>query len=165
MRSVGEIKKETVLKYIEQLKKEFAISSEGLVALLQEQSSSFIPVDLFATRNASGLQTLVTYLKKKYGYSFRKIGDILNRNERTVWTAYHQAKRRLKTEFDIPEEATEFIPITRFRDRKFSVLEHIVSFLKEKEYANKDIALLLNRTQTTVSTVLGRASKKRGESK
>ncbi|MFH2028209.1 MAG: hypothetical protein ABIJ08_03655 [Nanoarchaeota archaeon] len=54
------------------------------------------------------------------------------------------------------------IPSTIFRDRKISVLEAVVEYLKdEKNLTYHEIAVLLNRDDRTVWTCYSRAKKKR----
>jgi len=58
-----------------------------------------IPIAVFRNRTYSSLEVLVVYLKDKKALSFREIGLLLQRNERTIWTCYYrsQKKKLLKT--------------------------------------------------------------------
>ena len=50
-----------------------------------------------------------------------------------------------------------------FRDRKLSILEVLVEYLKDKkELSYHEIAVLLNRDDRTIWTVYSRVKKKRG---
>lgn len=50
-----------------------------------------------------------------------------------------------------------------FRDRKLSVLEALVEYLKDqKKMSYHEIAVLLNRNDRTIWTVYNRSKKKRG---
>ena len=43
------------------------------------------------------LEATVVYLKNKYKLNYHQIGELLRRNERTIWTVYHRAeKKKLK---------------------------------------------------------------------
>jgi len=54
------------------------------------------------------------------------------------------------------------IPTLIFRDRKLSVLEAMVEYLKdEKQLSYHEIAVLLNRDDRTIWTCYSRAKKKR----
>jgi hypothetical protein len=53
------------------------------------------------------------------------------------------------------------IPTKIFHDRTLSVLEAIVSYLKEKQMTYHEIAILLNRNDRTIWTVYDRARKKK----
>lgn len=160
---IEDAKKEVVLKYIEQLEQEFSFAREDTIELLQARSSSYVPLGVFATRQLSCLQALVAYLKENQKYSFSKISRLLNRDNRTIWTSYQQAKKRRKKLLVLPEKSREYIPISIFSNRRLSVLENITSFLKKKDYSTKEISQLLLRKPTTISTVLGRATKKGSE--
>ncbi len=52
------------------------------------------------------------------------------------------------------------MPLNLFKERKLSMLETIVLFLKNKGLPNKDIAKFLNRDQKTISCVLCRIKSK-----
>ncbi len=52
------------------------------------------------------------------------------------------------------------MPLNLFKERKLSMLETIVLFLKNKGLPNKDIAKFLNRSQKTISCVLCRIKNK-----
>ncbi len=56
-----------------------------------------IPVFVFRT-DLSILEAVVVYLKDKFKLSYRQIGQLLKRNERTVWTVYHRAQIKKKHE-------------------------------------------------------------------
>ena len=58
------------------------------------KSEIFIPVEIFRDKRFSILENLVVYLKDKLGFRFREIGNLINRNEKTVWTVYSRAKKR-----------------------------------------------------------------------
>ena len=42
------------------------------------------------------LETTVVYLKDEYNLSYRYIAELLQRDERTIWTVYNRATRKLK---------------------------------------------------------------------
>lgn len=66
--------------------------SKGLV----EKSEYNIPVSLLKTRDLSVLETIVCYLKDDHNLSFHKIAILLNRDDRTIWTAYKRANEKRK---------------------------------------------------------------------
>ncbi|NQU79468.1 sigma-70 region 4 domain-containing protein [Candidatus Woesearchaeota archaeon] len=37
---------------------------------------------------------MTTYLRDRQGMSFHEIAVLLNRDDRTVWTCYHRAKKK-----------------------------------------------------------------------
>ena len=56
-----------------------------------------LPVSIFRT-DLSILEAVVVYLKDKFRLSYHQIGQLLKRDERTVWTVYHRAQIKRKHE-------------------------------------------------------------------
>lgn len=54
----------------------------------------YIPVSIFSGRKLSVLETIVSYLKDKFGLRYSEISALLNRDERNIWTAYNRAKKK-----------------------------------------------------------------------
>jgi len=54
-----------------------------------------IPISVFADRKLSNLETIVYYLKKTYDLKFSEIAVLLFRDQRTIWTVYSRAKKKL----------------------------------------------------------------------
>ncbi len=54
-----------------------------------------IPVSVFANRDIGLLEALTKHLKENESMRNHEIADILNRNERTVWTSYKRANEKL----------------------------------------------------------------------
>jgi len=76
--------------------------------------------------------------------SYHKIGELLGRNERTVWTSYKRAKEKQEEAFSEEKEGI-LIPISVFKDNELTIFESIISYLREKEIRYSEIARLLNR--------------------
>ncbi|HIH31115.1 TPA: hypothetical protein HA235_00245 [Candidatus Woesearchaeota archaeon] len=55
-----------------------------------------IPTFLFKDRKVAVLEALVEYLKDHKNLSYHEIAMLLNRNDRTIWTAYNRAKKKRK---------------------------------------------------------------------
>ena len=80
--------------------------------------------------------------------------------------AIRAKKKREKAPKQKPPKAEVFIPLSVLLDRKVSVLEVIVEFLKEKLHLSyHKIAVLTNRNDRTIWTVYNRAKKKRAANK
>jgi predicted DNA-binding protein (UPF0251 family) len=56
-----------------------------------------IPARIIADRRRSVLETLSSELHDKHGLTFAQIARLLNRNDRTIWTVYHRAKKKMVT--------------------------------------------------------------------
>lgn len=54
----------------------------------------FIPILIFKDRSLSVLETITEYLKDKFNLRYCQIASSLNRDDRTIWTAYKRAKRK-----------------------------------------------------------------------
>lgn len=58
-------------------------------------SEYHIPISILSDRKLASLQSIVLYLKDHYDLSYHEIAVLLRRNDRTIWSTYHQAKKRL----------------------------------------------------------------------
>ena len=120
-----------------------------------------IPVSVFSTEELSALESVCKYLKEDLEFSYNKIALLLNRNHRTIWTTYNNAVGKLKDKL-VVKESRYFVPASVFADRKLSVLEAIVSYLRERyKLRYSEIAVLLNRDERNVWSVYQRKLRKR----
>ena len=63
----------------------------------EDARSIVIPSSIFQDRDLSVLEAIVEYFKEKKKMKYSQIARLLNRNDRTIWTAYKRAKeKRLK---------------------------------------------------------------------
>jgi hypothetical protein len=124
--------------------------------------SKEIMLPLYIFRNGlSGLEAISKYLKENANLRFCEIAKLLNRDDRTIWDAYNNAKS--KSHKNSADDYSEIaIPASYLNNRSFSVLESITSFLKdEMNMRYCKIACLLGKDQRTIWTVYNRAAKKR----
>ncbi len=144
-------------------KKSYKFPIKKLFNLLKEDIY-LIPLSIFS-KKLSSLETITKYLKEEQNLNFSKIAFLLNRNPRTIWGAYSSAIKKQKPPFKIKK--SEFsIPTSALTNRRFSILESIVAYLKEEfSLTYHKIALLLNKDDRTVWTVYSRAKKKRSNAK
>ncbi len=124
-----------------------------------------IPVSLFVDRSLSVLEVLAEYLKEDMHFTFHEIAVMTNRDDRTIWTCYHRAKKkREKTPKPLLQKSEVFIPLSVLLDRTLSVLEVLVEYLKVKLHLTyHEIAVLTNRNDRTIWTVFDRSRKKRNK--
>ena len=117
---------------------------------------------MLCDRSVSILEAVTEWLKEKKRENYRRIGLLLNRDERTIWTCYSRAKKKRATQKPAVQYLRSIdIPISVFRNRLFSSLEVLVVYLKEKRGMNyREIGLLLNRNERTIWTCYSRAKKK-----
>ncbi len=120
-----------------------------------------LPLSLFNNGQLSALEAITKYIKEEIGLGYREIALILNRDERTVWGAYHSSRKKMCDRFS-SSQSKFYIPIEIFKDRSLSVLESLTRYLKEKlNLRYCQIASYLNRDDRTIWTVYNRAKKKR----
>jgi DNA-directed RNA polymerase specialized sigma24 family protein len=55
-----------------------------------------IPTFIFKDRSVAVLESLVEYLHDIQKMNYHEIAILLNRNDRTIWTVYHRAKKKRK---------------------------------------------------------------------
>ncbi len=107
-----------------------------------------LPISVFK-HGLSGLETVCVYLKQE-GLRFSQIAEMLNRSPVTVRLSYRNGKQKFKGDLDVSDKEI-MIPVELFKERKRSVLRHVVAYLKdEKNISIKEIAVLLNRDYKTV---------------
>jgi len=151
-------------EFADEIKKKYKITNYDLLDLLlkkkTETQPEMIPVSIFDNNELSALESITKYMRENLYFGSGKIAKLLNRNISTISSTYIKAKGKLPAEFAIGDSKF-FIPISEISTRKFSVLESIVKFLKEKcSLTNIQIAKLLNRNSKTIWTVYTRAKKK-----
>lgn len=110
-----------------------------------EKGAPLIPLSLFSNTKFGIIQVLVKFLKENSALTLSQIGRLLKRDARTIWTIYHATQRKQKRKF-LARKEDIFIPCKIFADRRFSPLEILTLYLKEKYVLTlKEIARLLNR--------------------
>jgi hypothetical protein len=114
-----------------------------------------IPVSIFSSE-LPGLSALVLYYKKYQKKSVKEISTLLKRDKNTIYTTLSRIKETtLKTTSQL------HLPVSIFQDRKYSVLESLVFYLRhERNMKLVDIAKLLNKAPSTIKTVYWRHKKK-----
>jgi len=55
-----------------------------------------LPVSTIAGRKLSVLESIVYNLRETYSLSYHEIALIMRRDDRTVWTVYYRALKKLK---------------------------------------------------------------------
>ena len=165
LKSIKDDKSFQILKLaIDELKQKYNLASNEILSLIEEKPVSkeiLIPVSVFEAKELSALEVICKYLKEELEFSYNKIALLLNRNNRTIWTTYNNAVSKRKERL-VVKESRFFIPVSVFVNRKFSVLEVIVSYLKEKfGLRYSEIAVLLSRNERNIWTVYNRFLKKK----
>ncbi|MEK6926022.1 MAG: Ig-like domain-containing protein [Nanoarchaeota archaeon] len=151
-------KKEITEIVISKLKEKYKISKKEILNTIKSSEETEIPAAIFV-KNLGALESLVKYMKENLNINYREISKLLNRNERTIWTAYKKANEKQKEPIKIKE--TEIcIPIEIFKNKKMTILELTIVYLKNKGYKFSEISQLLSRDQRNIWTIHSRALKK-----
>jgi len=63
-------------------------------ALLVKESHFSIPISIFENRSLSAFELIVKHLKENFNLRYSQIAELLNRDERNIWTVYNRALKR-----------------------------------------------------------------------
>ena len=161
------VEKEGNLEFIElflqHLRKEHKYSETQIREALQSKKTEyFIPANLFSTPKLSCFEVIVKYLKENQSLSFKRIAELTNRDYTSVYTTYAKSRNKFKEVISV-SPGDILIPLSILKERKLSVLESIVAYLKERyDLTLHAIAELLGRDDRTIWTVHNRVKKKGG---
>jgi len=150
---------DVLVPLINHFKKECNLSKNDLINIYEGVEQLRIPLSIFSHK-LSPLEAFVKYLKENLGLRFNKIASELNRDDRSIWRTYQQSK--IKSEIALELKKDEIlIPISIFKNRNLSILEHLVVYLKDElDIPVKEISTLVNKKPSTIWTVHNRAKKK-----
>ncbi len=60
-------------------------------------SNVWIPSNVLRDNSISVLEAIVEFLKEKKGLTYHQISELINRDERNVWTVYNRSKKKRLT--------------------------------------------------------------------
>ena len=131
---------------------------EDVIELFQESNQEIsVPISLFST-NLHPMEALCKYLIEIERLSKSSVATVLQRNIKTIWANYERAKGK---ELFISGNTQYTIPLSLFQKRKLSVMEHVVSFLKQvHHFSNKEISQLLGKSPNSIAVLAKRAQVK-----
>lgn len=119
-----------------------------------------IPVTSFS-KELGALESTVAFLHDTHHLSFSEMGKMLNRNPRTIWTAYSKSKEKVPFAL-VPRQTSVQIPLYLLADRKHTIMEIVCSILKEHYgLTNHKIATHLHRSDSFVWITLRRHRQKK----
>lgn len=134
---------------------------EELSFLKSQIEINTIPLSVFS-EELSSLETVSKFFKENKLLTNKKIAELTNRSAKTISQAYTTSKKKYPNKLVYTYSEFHF-PLEILRNRKLSVLENIVVYIKEKYELNYSaIATLLHRDPRTVWTIYQRALKKGG---
>ncbi|MFQ5531137.1 MAG: LamG-like jellyroll fold domain-containing protein [Candidatus Nanoarchaeia archaeon] len=133
-----------------EIKKKYGLSDDDLVSLIKKEKETEIPIEIFS-RSLGGLEAICKYLRENLGMSYHEIAVELNRDDRTVWTAYNKARQKQSKKLNSPKNVGKIsFSLNIFKNRNLTVLESIVLYLKSKKMKYSEIAELLDRDQRNI---------------
>jgi DNA-binding CsgD family transcriptional regulator len=152
LRSTKEVIVKSILDSIKQYSQK---EKKEIISLLTQKISTIeemlVPISAF-NKKLSCFETIIKFLKQETKLNFKQIAKLLNRKSNTIWTTYSNAQKKYPESLDVSDYSCS-IPISIFSNRKFSVLELIVSHMKENyDLSIKEISQLLNRNYQTIRT-------------
>ncbi len=139
------------------IRKEYRTSKKEVLKLIREKENN-IPITIFSNKPGA-LESLVKYMKENLNMNYKEIAEKLGRNERTVWTSYSKATKKMKEPIKIKKTEAS-IPLSKLRNKNLTILESLIKYLKEKGMKYSEIAKLLERDQRNIWTIYSRAKKK-----
>ncbi|MBI2045527.1 hypothetical protein HYT23_05715 [Candidatus Pacearchaeota archaeon] len=152
-------KKELTEIIVSKLKTRYKINKKEVIDMIKSAEEVAIPSAIFS-KELGALESIVKYMKENLSMNYKEISERLERNERTIWTAYKKASEKTKSLFEIKEVEIN-IPIEVFKNSKLTVLESAIIYLKEKGFKYSEISRLLNRDQRNIRTACIRAINKK----
>jgi len=132
-----------------------------------------LPSAIF-TKKLGCLEAITKYMKDNLKMSYSEIANILNRNERTIWTAYKKAIEKEPETINL-ERTIMLLPIIKlekillvfptsiFENKSLTTLESIIIYLKENGMKYSEISKLLNRDQRNIWTIHSKAINKKSK--
>ena len=119
------------------------------------QSEIAIPVSCF-NEKLSILESVVKFLKEEQDFNYHKIGLMLERDERNIWTTYANSQKKMKAKLDVSSSIR--IPISEFKNE--AGLFAAVKYLKENlDVTYHKIGVLLSRDERTIWITYNKKSK------
>jgi len=150
-------------KLIRELKYKHLATDNEIVDMFSSKPSEKsydLPVSIFNNKELSALETITKYLKENLKLRYIDIAKLLNRDQRTIWVTYNNSKKKRQDSLNV-EQSEYVVPLSIFSDRNLSVLENLVSYLKDNyDLRYVEIAGLLNRDERNIWGVYNKAKKK-----
>ena len=149
---------------LEGLKERYGLNLSDIFNLLREKEperETTIPVSVFSNEELSALETICKYLKEELRLTYHEIAVLLKRDDRTVWATYNNAVKKRKKALPV-FETPYTIPVSLVAERRLSVLEAVVSHLKDNYGLRyNQIGKLLNRDSRNIWTVYAKSRKRK----
>jgi hypothetical protein len=144
-------KVEALALILEDIFTEYNLSPEDVLQALSTRTKETIPLSVFSNEKLSALEIIVKYFKENKNKKYSEIARLLNRDDRTIWSTYNNAKKKQTGPLS-KKKSQIYIPVSIFSSRKTSVLESLVIYLKNLNYTFSQIAKFLKKDYQTIYT-------------
>ena len=127
--------------------------------IIEKLRLELIPASIFS-KELSSLESIAKYCVENLGMRLKDVALITNRSNKTIWQAYSASKKKSKEKLVVA--SSYYFPLSLLGERRYSVLESIVVYLKDNlglRYC--EIARLLHRNDRTVWATYQNAKKKK----
>ena len=61
---------------------------------MKQEEVILIPSNIFKDRSLSVLEAIVKYLKEKRNLTYHQIAELVDRDDRTIWTVYNRVIKK-----------------------------------------------------------------------
>lgn len=147
------------------LEKKYGISQKELLDIVAEKhgKDNTFPLVILKAPKLSSLESIVKFLRENRKLSYNKIGELLDRNSKTLAVTYNVARKKMPEVFAKDTDLDKRrIPFNIFQ-ADLSILECICVYLKSQNHSYAEIARMIDKDQRTIWTVCKRAEKKSGK--
>ena len=151
-------KQQIIRLLINQIKKKYKLNNNEIKELTIIKQQIKIPINIFS-KKLGALEAITKYMKENLNMRYKEISKLLNRNERTIWTAYNKSKQKQPNAIKIKQSKIQ-LSISIFQNKKLTMLEALAIYLKNQNLNYKEIGELLDRDQRNIWTIHSNALKK-----
>jgi hypothetical protein len=144
-----------LMQVASEIERRYRMTPRQVIEYLQKPQAIALPLSVFANRKLGVMETVVKYLRENAGMQYREIAEILDRDNRVIWTTYDKAKKKDPGRITAIDVAHP-IPVKIFATRKYASLETLAKHCREQGMTNAEIAHTLNRDLRTIWTVVNR---------
>ncbi len=156
-------KKGIIKTIIEKLNSKYEINRKEFLEIIKAREGLTIPITIFS-KELGALESITKYMKENLKMNYHEIAKELGRDERTIWSSYKKATEKQKHPIKIKDTKLS-LPISIFENKKLTILESVIIYLKEKGMKYSEVGELLGRDQRNIWTIYSRAGKKNQERK
>ena len=86
-----------------------------------------IPLSIF-NKELGTLESVIKFLREEKNLPYKSIAKLIDRDHGSVGVTYRQSKKKKASRLEISSSIR--IPVEIFTNKKFSILENLVSFLR-----------------------------------